>query len=80
MRQPLPHTCPRSDGGFKLTAVLTVGDEVAISPKAVLQTVSAFAFGGVFLLLFLILFLFILVLIITPHILDVLGKERTGFE
>lgn len=66
--------------GHKLTAMLTVGDKVAVGPEAILQTVPLFAFGGLFLLrlLFLLLFLFILILILTPHILDVLERGKNG--
>lgn len=44
--------------GFKLMALLTIGNEVPVGPEAILQTVSLFAFDDFFL-------------IITPHILDV---------
>lgn len=66
--------------GFKLMAMLTVGNKVPVGPKAILQTVSLFAFGDFFLLLLLFLFFFILILILifTPHILDVLEKEKNG--
>lgn len=48
--------------GFKLMALLTIGNEVPVGPEAILQTVSLFAFDDFFLLF---------ILIITPHILDV---------
>lgn len=75
-----PHgvLCTGSYVGFKLTAMLTIGDEVPVGPKAVLQTVCLFAFRGFFLLLFLLFFLFMLTLSITSHIPDALDKENNG--
>lgn len=66
--------------GSELAAMLAIGGEVSVGPKAVLQTVSLFAFCSVYLpLLLVLLVLFILlILIITPDILDVLDKKRTG--
>lgn len=67
--------------GLKLTAMLTIGDEVPVGPKAVLQTVCLFASRGFFLLLFLlflIFFLFTVTLTVTPHIPDALDKENNG--
>lgn len=74
-----PHStlCPRSCVGFKLMAMLAVGNKVPVGPEAVLQTVSLFAFGDFsLLLLFLFFFILILVLIFTPHILDVLEEGK----
>lgn len=73
-QQPWQHTV---SVGFKLMAMLTVGNEVPVGLKAVLQTVSLLAFDGFFLHL-LLHFLFILILIITPHILEVLDKGNNG--
>ena len=70
--------CTGSYVGFKLTAMLTIGDEVPVGSKVVLQTVCLFAFCGFFLLLFLLFFLFILILTITSHIPDALDKENNG--
>lgn len=69
--------CTGSYVAFKLTAMLTIGDEVPVGSKAVLQTVCLFAFPGFFLLLFLF-FLFILILTVTSHIPDALDKENNG--
>lgn len=75
-----PHStlCPGSCVGFKLMAMLAVGNKVPVGPKAVLQTVCLFAFGdfSLLLLLFLFFFILILILIFTPHILDVLEKGK----
>ena len=77
-----PHStlCPGSCMGFKLMALLTIGNEVPVGPEAILQTVSLFAFDDFFLLLLLLLFLFLFlfILIITPHILDILEKGKNG--
>ena len=77
---PCSALCARSYAGFKLTAMLTIENEVPVGPKAVLQTVCLFAFGGFFLLLllFLNLFFFIFILIITSHVLDILDKRNNG--
>lgn len=65
---------------IKLTAVLAIGNEVPVSPEAILQVICLFAFGvlfffPLFLLFFLLLFL-VFLFIITSHILCVLGKGK----
>lgn len=70
--------CAMEFQSFKLTGVLTIGNEMAVGPKAILQILRPFAVGV--LLIFLFLFILLLFFIITSHILNALGKERMGCE
>ena len=58
----------------KLTAMLTIGNEVPVGPQAILQILCLFAFGALFFLFLLLLFLFV----VTSHILDILDKGQNG--
>ena len=70
--------CAMELQSFKLTGVLTIGNEMAVGPKAILQILPPFAVGV--LLVFLFLFFLLFFFIITSHILNALGKERMGRE
>jgi hypothetical protein len=62
--------------GIKLTAVLTIGNEMPVGSEAILQTVCFFALLPLFLFLLIFLFLFL----ITPHILNALEKGKVRCE
>lgn len=66
--------CAMGVQSFKLAAVLTIGNEILGSPKAILQVICPFVFGALLIFFFLFLFFFI----ITSHILDALGKAKNG--
>jgi hypothetical protein len=55
--------------------MLTIGNEMPVGPKAILQILCLFALGA---LCFLFLLLFLFLFVVTPHILDVLGKGQNG--